>query len=135
MFLNSVGGYDSFTFDLVSKREYNAERKGYEQVGWGIDSSDDMVNRRDGFMIGGRNNYNISQTVIFRLVSNWVSQKDHDWLRDLVMSPYVFMYKSGYWYPVTVSTAQWVEKLRISDKNFNLTLEVNYYRRVYSQGR
>jgi hypothetical protein len=83
----------------------------------------------------GKQNYAISQAVTFKLTSDWLSETDYDWLRELINSPEVYMERGGYYYPVTIGTTQWQQKYRQVDKMFNLSLDVVYSRRANSQYR
>jgi hypothetical protein len=134
-FLNSLGGYDTMTFRLVNREERTATRESYQRPGWEVVS--DTVARYDSFkkMYAGRVNHVISQGVTFRLTSDFLTETDHTWLRDLIMSPEVYLEKGGYYYPVTIGTNNWAERIRTVDKMFNLTLDVNYSRPVNSQFR
>jgi hypothetical protein len=134
-FLNQLGGYDTFTFRLVNKQESTGERKNYERSGWEFAS--DTMSRYDAYnrMYAGARTYSVMQSVVFRLTSDWLTETDHNWLRELIMSPEVYLEKSGYYYPVTISTNNWQQKIRNVDKTFNLTLDVNYSKKVNSQFR
>lgn len=134
-FLNSLGGYDTMTFRLVNREERTATRESYQRPGWELAS--DTISRYDAFkkMYAGKVNHAVMQGVTFRLTSDWLTETDHNWLRDLIMSPEVYLEKSGYYYPVTIGTNNWSERLRVADKMFNLTLDVEYSRPVNSQYR
>jgi hypothetical protein len=134
-FLNQLGGYDTFTFRLVNKQESTGERKNYERSGWEFAS--DAMSRYDAYnrMYAGARTFSVMQSVVFRLTSDWLTETDHNWLRELIMSPEVYLEKNGYYYPVTIGTNNWQQKIRNVDKTFNLTLDVNYSKKVNSQYR
>ena len=134
-FLNSLGGYDTMSFRLVNREERSAQREAYRRPGWELAA--DAISRYDTNkkMYAGEVNHAISQSVVFRLLSDYLTETDHNWLRDLVMSPEVYLEKNGYYYPVTIGTNNWTEKLRSADKMFTLSLEVFYSRSVNSQFR
>jgi hypothetical protein len=134
-FLNSLGGYDTMTFRLVNREERTAQREAYRRPGWELAS--DTISRYDSSkkMYAGEVNHAISQSVVFRLLSDYLTETDHNWLRDLIMSPEVYLQKNGYYYPVTIGTNNWTEKLRSADKMFTLSLDVLYSRSVNSQFR
>ena len=119
-FLNELGGYDTFSFRLVNKQSRDVERKKFDQKAWELSGSSmvtyDSYKRRKGG--------NVNQAVKMKLTSDYVSKTDHDWLRELITSPEVYYEKDGYYYPVSIVTSNWEEKLRVSDKNFNLTLDI-----------
>jgi hypothetical protein len=134
-FLNQLGGYDTYTFRLVNKQESTAERKNYDRPGW--EFSSDTMSRYDANkrIYAGVRTFSVNQSVVFRLTSDWLTETDHNWLRELIMSPEVYLEKSGYFYPVTIGTNNWSQKIRNVDKTFNLTLDVNYSKKVNSQYR
>ena len=134
-FLNSLGGYDTMTFRLVNREERTASRQSYQRPGWELAS--DAISRYDANkkMYAGSVNHAISQNVSFILISDYLTETDHNWLKDLIMSPEVYLEKSGYYYPVTIGTNNWAEKVKVADKMFNLTIEVLYSRSVNSQFR
>lgn len=123
-FLNELGGYDTFSFRLVNKQTRDIERKTFEQKQFALSGSSmvafDSYRRRNG----GNVTFGVKQKVGMKLTSDYLTKTDHDWLRELIASPEVYYEKDGYYYPATIKTSNWEEKLRISDKNFNLTLEI-----------
>lgn len=134
-FLNSLGGYDSMRFSLVNKREVSAERRSYTRTNWEVGS--DVMNRYNTFKVlyPGQETFSVEQTIVHRLTTDFLTQTDHAWLKDLIMSPEVYLEKSGYFYPVTIGTNNWSERIRNVDKTFNLTLDVNFGDKLNSQYR
>jgi hypothetical protein len=134
-FLNQLGGYDTKAFRLVNKQEATSERKSYDRPGY--EFINDAVGRADANkrVYAGKQNYAISQAVTFKLTSDWCSETDYNWLRELINSPEVYMERGGYYYPVVIGTTQWQQKYRQVDKMFNLSLDVVYSRRANSQYR
>ncbi len=134
-FLNQLGGYDTKAFRLVNKQEATSERKSYDRPGY--EFVNDAVGRADANkrVYSGKQNYSVSQAVTFKLTSDWCSETDYNWLRELINSPEVYMERGGYYYPVTIGTTQWQQKIRQVDKMFNLSLDVVYSRRANSQFR
>ncbi len=134
-FLNQLGGYDTFTFRLVNKQESLGERKNYDRPGWEFTS--DTMNRYDAYkrIYAGMRTYSVQQSVTLKLTSDFLTQTDHEWLKELIMSPEVYLEKAGFYYPVTISTNNWEQKIRNVDKTFNLTLDVNFSKKINSQYR
>jgi hypothetical protein len=122
-------------FSLVNKREVSAERRSYTRTNWEVGS--DVMNRYNTFKVlyPGQETFSVEQTIIHRLTSDWLTQTDHAWLKDLIMSPEVYLEKSGYFYPVSIGTNNWSERIRNVDKTFNLTLDVNFGEKLNSQYR
>lgn len=134
-FLNSLGGYDTMNFNLVNRESRNAEKKSYEEIEWQYRSGDMTRYNQYNVFYGGAKQFNTAQTISYRLTSDWLNATDYTWLRDLIMSPEVYMEKNGYFIPVTIGTSSWTEKKRYADKMYNLELDINLGTKEYSQFR
>lgn len=134
-FLNKQGGYDTFAFRLVNKREASVERKSYDQMSWQYNSG--SMSRYDSYkkINAGNNTFAVNETVSFKLSSDYINQTDYLWLKDLITSPEVYYEQGGYYYPVRIKTTTWEEKIRIADKMFNFELTVEFAQKVNSQYR
>lgn len=124
-FLNSLGGYETAAFRLVNRETRTAERQSFRRPGWEV--SGDAMTRYDANkrLYPGRVDYAVRQSVGMALTSDWLTETDHNWMRDLIMSPEVYIERGGYYYPVTIATSEWRERVRRADKMFNLTLDIN----------
>ena len=123
-FLNELGGYDTAAFRLVNRETRNIEKKDFDKKQWvqdgsGMSNTDTYKRRRGGVVT-----YWVNQTVGMKLSTDYLTKTDHDWLRELITSPEVWYEQDGIYFPATVKTNNWEEKLRVADKNFNLTLEI-----------
>lgn len=134
-FLNKLGGYDSFAFRLLNKRDASVERKAYSQMGWQYNSG--SMSRYDAYkrINAGSNTFAVNETVSFKLTSDYINQTDYLWLKDLITSPEVYYEQGGYYYPVSIKTTNWAEKNRIADKMFNFELDVEFAQKINSQYR
>lgn len=134
-FLNQLGGYDSFMFRAVNRQSRSIERKQYERTNWLLNTN--TMQQYDSFnrMYEGANVYAVQQDASFKLQSDYIGQTDFTWLNELIASPEVYMEQGGYYYPVAMKTSSWEEKIRAADKMFNMTLEVDYGRKINSQYR
>lgn len=134
-FLNKLGGYDTFAFRLVNKREARVERKSYDQMGWKYNSG--AMTRYDSYkkINAGNNTFAVNETVSFKLASDYINQTDYLWLKDLITSPEVYYEQGGYYYPVSIKTTSWEEKIKPADKMFNFELTVEFAQKINSQYR
>lgn len=134
-FLNQLGGYDSFAFRAVNRQVNAYERKQFERSNWALNSTTmrqyDAYNR----MYEGANVYAVKQDTSFRLQSDYVNETDYTWMQELIASPEVYLSNGDYYYPIAIKTANWEQKIRNADKMFNMTLEVDYGRKLNSQYR
>jgi hypothetical protein len=133
-FLNELGGYDTFSFRLVNKETREMERRSFERKNWELDGSNmrayDSYNR----MHPGGVTFSVKQTAGYRLTSDYVNETDFSWLRELIGSAEVYLEQNGYYFPVMIKNNNWEEKVRIADKMFNLSLDVEVMK-VNSQYR
>ena len=134
-FLNKLGGYDTFAFRLLNRREGSVEKKAYEQMGWQYNAG--SMTRYDSFkrINAGNNTFAVNETVQFKLTSDYINETDYLWLKDLITSPEVYYEDAGYYYPVSIKTTNWAEKNRIADKMFNFELSVEFAQKINSQYR
>lgn len=134
-FLNSLGGYDTMNFNLVNRQSRNAEKKSFEEIDWQYRSGDMHRFNQYNVYYGGAKQFYTAQTISYKLTSDWVNHIDYTWLRELIMSPEVYMEINGYFIPVTIATSNWTEKKRFADKTYNLELDINLGTKEFSQFR
>ena len=131
-FLNRLGNYDSFTFNLVSVDEANKETKEYRNNPMVLTgSSYNYSNSKSD-----RQNYNTVITNKVTLNSDWVTDAQYQWLKDLFMSPSIKLESStGALYAVTCKVKNYKESKRVNDKIFNVTIELEYdYQDIRQRG-
>lgn len=135
-FLNSVGGYDSFTFTLVNRQTRTNESKSFEQVEWMPNISNTNIDRynEQGVFNGGSKTFSTLQTLTYKLISDYVSLTDYYWLNDLIRSTDVYMgIGANKYMPVTIKTNNWIEKKQYTDKVYNLELDIEISAKTNSQ--
>lgn len=136
-FLNSVGGYDTFVFTQVNRQTRNIEKKSFERLEWEYDSTTSSMKRVDSYgrFYGGSVPFFSSERITYKLISDWVSVTDYNWLKELIASTEVYMERNNQFIPVTLSTTNWNEKKRYADKTFNLELDIELGNKVNAQFR
>lgn len=115
MFLNSLGGFDFWNFELDDKKTYNITRNEYKRE---LDFE---------YNIGDREKTIMSQIVKEQHVinTNWISEDDYNFLaEELMTSPevYVINESNGEIYPIIIRDDNVTFKNTFRDKIFNLTL-------------
>ena len=132
-FLNSLGGFESFLFSGVNRVNTNIERQSINKLGlittlttsaFDVGVSIDRVH--NSILGEVKTNYSNTMTHKMKLVSDYVTETDFLWLRELLASPQVFAQidNNALMIPVTVETSDWVEKKRGADKMFNLEIDI-----------
>jgi hypothetical protein len=72
---------------------------------------------------------------MLKLRSGYLSVTDYNWLRDLIVSPEVYMTRQGYYFPVRIKTNNWEQRVQYADKTNFLELEIESSIKIYSQFR
>ena len=136
-FLNQLGGYESMTFRLVNKQSRQVDAKSYRRNPYQYNSGTTSMRRFNTNNVAnpGDVQYNTEQSVSLKLRSGYVNTVDWSWLRELIVSPEVYMYQNGYHFPVRIKTNNWEERVKYADKMNFLDLEIESSLKVYSQFR
>lgn len=134
-FLNRLGGWDTMKFALVNKRSSKFDRASYRRNDWQLSgnqmSNSDAYNKYNETTL----NYAIQHTDKYKLISDWVSQQDYEWLAQLVASSICYIEVQGAYFPVTIADTNYEYKLEISDKLFNFEIEIEVGKYTTSQFR
>ena len=132
-FLNAVGGFESFLFSGVNRVNTNIERQSINKLGLittltssGLDRDVSLDRVANGYLGEIKTNYSNTMAHKVKLVSEYVSETDFLWLRELLASPQVFaqINNNAIMIPVTIETSDWAEKKRGADKIFNLEIDI-----------
>jgi len=115
MFLNSLGGFDFWNFELDDKKSYTVTRNEYKKE---LDFE---------YNIGDRERTIMSQIVKEQHVinTNWIIEDDYNFLsEELMISPevYVIDEDNGNIFPIIITDNNVMFKNTFRDKIFNLTL-------------
>jgi len=138
IWLNKLGTYDSFTFPKVSKKSYNITKKNYNQLEYYIGSGDGIAHYYNGD-IGNDNKptYNVNFKESRILNTDMIDEATYTWLNELLISPLVYMQSdyydvmadndtSNYLIPITVTDSTFNFKTKAVERQFNLTLKIEF---------
>jgi hypothetical protein len=126
-YLNKYGTYDFLNFDLVSKQTFDIERKGYQRNYTGdiyIDDSNIVKNTNPI--------YYVKETQKWKIISDYLTDAQSELARQLYSSPLVYMnlvndtYIENSWIPVKLVPNSYEMKKILSDKLFNLELDLEF---------
>jgi hypothetical protein len=105
-FLNTLGGFDSYTFRKRTVRSLNAERKTFEQDAFRYTAgSYNYANSR-----GGVSNYNTTLTEQWVLNTDFLTDTEAEFIEQLVFSPVAYMGSFSALEKVTLITAEFERK-------------------------
>lgn len=128
-FLNKLGGVDSFSFTLVSKKETSIKKSKYKRTLGTLTGGQYLYSKSD------RSEHTLSTASddTISIKSNWINEDQSIWLKELVESPIVFQEVNGELIPITINDTRYETKKVINDKLFNLSLSFNYSVTNYRQ--
>lgn len=130
-FLNELGGFDSFNFNKVSRKEVAIEKKDYKApIGaltsasvWGY-AKKDRADRQ----------YFISSKDTLKLKTDWLTEAEYTWLRELIESPEIYLDDATHGLvSVTCGQTKFDYKTILNDKLFTLEIELKYSYDRYRQ--
>lgn len=119
-FQNVWGAFDSFTFNRGHKQNDKIEKRTFEPV--------------YGSISGGAWSYSVSEQrkkdffieseETLKLNSDWITDEQSTWLRELVESPEIYYELNGVMYSAHIKNADYTTKLHVTDPIFNLEIEL-----------
>ena len=118
-FLNRLGGVESFRFDMIRRDAIDIIRKSYKSNPYALSGGVYSY----GVDAHSKSNYYTEANERITLNSNNITEAEAIWLKELVMSPRVWLY-DGTLKAVNITTSQYEERKHINDKVFNLQLEI-----------
>lgn len=128
-FLNKLGGFDAFNFKKASKNNTDINRKTYKKL-LGTQSGTSFTYSSSDRVV---NNMSISTDDSVKITSDWLSEEESFWLKELVSSPIVFQELNGQLIPVQITDTKYEQKKKDTEKIFNLELTFNYSVTNYRQ--
>jgi hypothetical protein len=126
-YLNKFGTYDFMNFDLVNKTTFEIERKGYQR-GYSGD-----IYEANGVVVKNINPvYYVKESQKWKIISDYLTDTQSELLRYLYSSPLVYLnivndnYITPSWIPSKVVPNSYEVKRAVSDKLFNLELDLEF---------
>jgi len=120
---NRLGGYDYFDFALTDRDSYNVTRKSMKQqvnpvtgVGVVSYSKQDKVNT----------DYCVTESRVRTLSSNWISEAESEWLKDILSSQDIYIEEGGEYIAVNLVDSSYDVKQEKLDELFQLELKFKY---------
>lgn len=129
-FLNKLGNYDSFTFDLLNRYNTDKNTDMYKKIPYTLNSSDEYRYEKD---TNDTVIYNTVLTNKITLNTDWISDDQSIWLRDLFMSPDIKLETledptiagdQSSLISVRVQEKSYETKIQNNDKCFNIAITV-----------
>jgi hypothetical protein len=135
-FLNQYGAFESKLFNKLSRRTYDITRSSFGKLAYTI-GADGSVSYRSG-----NNVYNETEStyaVQFKekmlLSTDLLDDVTYRWLRDLVVSPMVYLEENGLFYPVSITDNDYEPKKVFNDGLTALQINIEFGDSLASQYR
>jgi hypothetical protein len=119
--LNKLGGFDAWTFDMKSYEEDSIDRRQFKQ------QKNTLTDGTYGYglMSRGTTDYHVKVETTQTINSDNLTDAELEHLRGLISSPVVFVEVGGGNYTsVNVNSKSWREKRGVQDGVFNLELDI-----------
>jgi hypothetical protein len=126
---NSLGGWDSYTFNMVKKKRYNIERKQISTNPYIYGASGYSQHTNNVFNAGNQD-YFTNYTEGYVLNSDLLTNDEHTWMWELIKSHNVYVEQliNGvtYYVPSVIKNTNYEPKITKVDGISNISLEVEF---------
>ena len=126
-FLNQYGGFESKLFTKVSRTKYKIDKKDYGKLNYTVDNSGVVTYKNsNGVYNESRSVYSSQFEEKLTLNTDILTDEEYIWLRDLIVSPMVYIQDGDYFFPAVISDSDYEPKKSINDDLTNLTITLEY---------
>lgn len=129
-FLNKYGAFDAFNFGLASFKDSEIIKTDYKKITGSVNSSGVYSESISDRAI---NAMSTKTEDTYKVFSDWISDADSVWLKDLVSSPVVFHETGGRLVPVKITDTKYSTQKTLNEKLFNLSVSFSYGNPSYRQ--
>lgn len=120
-FLNRLGAVESFRFNKIRRDTFEIERKSFSKNPYTLNNSAVTYAMNRGSH--SKSSYHTASSQVIELNSDLLTDTESVWLRELIMSPLVWMYDTELT-AVNIVDSAYIQKSLINDKVFSLNLKV-----------
>lgn len=131
IFLNSYGGWDSFTFinGIITTEN---EKKRYEKNKWVFNNYsmfDYTTQNETKIKYEGKKTYGVKFKTKMKLTSDILNTDEYKWLFELIVSPIVYLAdtETGTLYPVQITDSNYEMKNSLQNKTETLDINIDVY--------
>ena len=139
VFQNQFGGYDTFSFRLLSRQQKNFKRTTYQTADYQRSGTAMAFKNSSGVHYGGVQALATQIDWSYLVTSDYVSAVDYALGSELLSSNEVYLHLinggTSDYYPIVMKDTNWQEKVSTSDKIFNYQLQFDLGQKQFSQFR
>ena len=126
---NSLGGFDSYTFNKVKRKRYNLERKSIQTYPYNFTPTGYSQHTNNMFNLSNQN-YFTNYTEGLVLNSDLLTDIEHEWFWELIKAHSIYVEEeiNGviYYVPATIKDTNYEPKQHIVDGLQNVQIELQY---------
>lgn len=136
-YVNQLGGWAAFNFNLKSTKRREIERKGYKYDKYPVTSTGIVRSVRDQAQV---TNYVATQDYI-SLKSDFITEAENNEIKELIESPEIYLEitdatgAQNYYAVENIVGTSWMEKQTENDKIFTADVEIKLSQKNYRQRR
>lgn len=124
VFLDRLGSYVPANFELQNVKTMNVTRDSYKKI---LGDLNETNNRWEYASTGrGKTNINTQVIQVLDLTSNWLTEQEANYLKELYSSPLVYIKDNGQLWPVVVTTNTYQIQTKNNKKNIQIKITVEY---------
>jgi hypothetical protein len=128
-FFNQYGGYETVPFRKLSRKTEDITRKTYSQKNYEVVTKmgvTSLVFSENNVVNNPQPTYATNYREKLRVTTDLLTDAEYTWLRQLVVSPEVYLEKDGYMYPVTITNTNYEERKYVNDRFTSLSLDLEF---------
>jgi len=122
VFQNKFGGYDSFTFRLISRESQRVSRSTYKSNEYRRVGTTMTNKASSGVHFGGTQAFAGNIQYGFKVTSDYLSATDYELGSQLIASNEAYYYSGSDYFPIIMKETSYEEKIDTADKMFNYEL-------------
>jgi hypothetical protein len=122
VFLNKLGGFDAFNFKLNTKYSTEIDRFEYKKSQGSFSGTTFSYSKSDR----SAQTTLVRSSEMVRLTSDWLSESENSWLKELVTSPIVYYDNGSTLIPIQIQETKYEEKKKVNRADKIFLLEISY---------
>lgn len=126
VFLDRMGSYAPANFELQNYRTMNVTRDSYTKILGNLNAIDVSNKWQYNSTDRGRTSINTKVITQLELNSNWLSEDDANYLKELYSSPFVYIKENGQLWPAVVTSNSYLIQTKNNKKNIQIKITVEY---------
>lgn len=126
--LNKFGGYDSYAFGLVSRKQTEITRKEFQKLNYTWNASGEVSYSSEGVFYGGKRGFASNMKVSLKMTSHLLNEDEYDWLSEMFHSTDTYLYDSvnDKFMPVAINENQYEYRNYLNSRLKPLEFTVNF---------